>query len=225
MIASLATAATGSSSTAGTESTNNLNEAQDRFLKLLVTQMKNQDPMNPMDNAAVTTQMAQISTVSGIAQLNDTLKSLLGQGSGAQALQGAALAGHQVLVPGNALELAGSAGGASSVASAGFELAAAADRVTLTVQDSAGRTLKQSELGAQSAGVHAITWDGLTTSGERAVDGRYTFKIDAVAANKALPVTALALGRVNGVSPGGSGLQLDLGALGLRAYSDVKRIQ
>ena len=202
-----------------TASTSTLDEAQDRFLKLLVSQMKNQDPLNPMDNAAVTTQMAQISTVTGIGQLNDTLKALLGQETGAQTIQGAALAGHQVLVSGNVLNLAGGAAGA------GFELTSAAERVTLTVQDSSGRTLQSSELGARGAGVHTLSWDGLTSTGERAVDGRYTFKIDALAGGKELPATTLALGRVSGVSPGNGGLQLDLGALGLRAYGDVKRIQ
>lgn len=219
MIAPIPDALNGASASAGAGSAKNMNEAQDRFLKLLVTQMKNQDPLNPMDNAAVTTQMAQISTVTGISQLNDTLKTLLGQGTDTQALQGASLAGHQVLVSGNALELAGGA------ATAGFELTKAADRVALSVQDSTGRTLKQIELGPHPAGVYVANWDGVTTTGDRAVDGRYTFKIDATAAGQAMPATALALGRVNGVSPGNGSLQLDLGSLGIRAYSDVKRIQ
>ena len=219
MIAPIPASLNGAGSATGAGSANNIDVAQDRFLKLLVTQMKNQDPLNPMDNAAVTTQMAQISTVTGIAQLNDTLKTLLGQESGAQALQGAALAGHQVLVSGNSLELAG------GVATAGFELTTAADRVALSVQDSTGRTLKQIELGPHQAGVYVANWDGVTATGERAVDGRYSFKIEAAAAGKAMPATALALGRVNGVSPGNGNLQLDLGSLGIRAYSDVKRIQ
>jgi flagellar basal-body rod modification protein FlgD len=73
--------------------------------------------------------------------------------------------------------------------------------------------------------VHTFAWNGLTTTGDKAADGRYTFRIEAAAAGTAVPAATLAQGRVNGVTPSGTGLQLDLGALGMRAYSDVKQIQ
>ena len=69
----MVTAVTGSTSTSSTTSTTSVQAQQDRFLKLLVTQMKNQDPLNPMDNAEITSQMAQLSTVTGIEKLNETL--------------------------------------------------------------------------------------------------------------------------------------------------------
>lgn len=203
----------------GAKTAKNMNEAQDRFLKLLVSQMKNQDPMNPMDNAQVTSQMAQISTVTGIGQLNDTISGFLGKLSGLESLQGAALAGRQVLVSGNSLDLAG------GNATAGFELPAAADGVTLSVKDSSGRTLYRSNLGAQTAGVHSFSWNGLTTTGDRVADGRYTFTLEATAAGTAVPAMSLAYGKVNGVTPASDGLKLDLGSLGIRAYSDVKQVQ
>ena len=78
---------------------------QDRFLKLLVTQMKNQDPLNPMDNAQVTSQMAQLSTVSGIDKVNSTLKALTDSMSAGQALSATGMIGHGALVPGSSLEL------------------------------------------------------------------------------------------------------------------------
>jgi flagellar basal-body rod modification protein FlgD len=214
-----ATATTAATPSVGAKTAENMNEAQDRFLKLLVSQMKNQDPLNPMDNAQVTTQMAQISTVTGIGQLNDTISGFLSKLTGMESLQGASLAGHQVMVSGNALELAGGAAGG------GYELTGAADSVNVSVMDAAGRTVYQGKLGAQTAGVHTFGWNGLTTTGEKAADGRYSFKIDASLQGKALPATALGFGRVNGVTPSSSGLQLDLGSLGVRAYSDVKQIQ
>ena len=79
------------------------NASQDRFLKLLVAQLNNQDPMNPMDNAQMTSQMAQINTVTGIQQVNETLKSMAEQFSGMQVLQGSSMVGHNVLVQGNTL--------------------------------------------------------------------------------------------------------------------------
>jgi flagellar basal-body rod modification protein FlgD len=213
------TAAAAATPSVGAKTAQNMNEAQDRFLKLLVTQMKNQDPMNPMDNAQVTTQMAQISTVTGIGQLNDTISGFLGKLTGMESLQGASLAGHRVLVSGNAIELAGGAAGG------GFELGSAADSVTVSVLDASGRKIFQNSLGAQPAGVHTFAWNGLTTTGDKAADGHYTFKIDATTAGAALPATTLAFGNVGGVTPASSGLQLDLGTLGVRAYSDVKQIQ
>src|SRR5512147_131653 len=77
----------------------------DRFLKLLVAQMQNQDPLNPMDNAQVTSQMAQINTVTGIEKLNTTVQGLNSQFVQMQALQGASLVGRDVIVPGNLVDI------------------------------------------------------------------------------------------------------------------------
>ena len=92
----------------------------DRFLKLLVAQMQNQDPLNPMDNAQVTSQMAQIQTVTGIEQLNTTVEGLSSQFVQLQALQGASLVGRDVIVPGNLLDID------NGTAQGGFELTSAA---------------------------------------------------------------------------------------------------
>ena len=80
---------------------NSIDKAQDRFMTLLVTQMKNQDPLNPMDNAQVTSQMAQLSTVTGIDKLNNTLESLIGSVQTGQSYQASSMIGHNVLVAGN----------------------------------------------------------------------------------------------------------------------------
>lgn len=98
--------------------------SEDRFLELLVPQLKNQDPLNPLANAEVTTQTAQISTVSGIDRLNRTLRMLVGSIGESQSMRTAALIGREVLVEGNTLEWS------SGVAHGGFEPGAAADAVT-----------------------------------------------------------------------------------------------
>src|SRR3954469_4587875 len=97
------------------------NATSDRFLKLLVAQMQNQDPLNPMDNAQVTSQMAQINTVTGIEKLNTTMQGLSGQFVQMQALQGASLVGRDVIVPGNKIDMQ------DGVGQGGFELTSAAD--------------------------------------------------------------------------------------------------
>src|SRR4051794_1170360 len=93
--------------------------SSDRFLKLLVTQLQNQDPLNPMDNAQVTSQMAQINTVTGIEKLNTTVQGLNSQFVQLQALQGASLVGRDVLMQGDALQTSDGAG------TGGFELGSA----------------------------------------------------------------------------------------------------
>jgi flagellar basal-body rod modification protein FlgD len=110
--------AVNATSAAAPPATKNDAGSADRFLKLLVTQLKNQDPLNPMDNAQITSQMAQINTVSGIDKLNTTVASLGTQMLQSQALQGAALVGHDVTIVGDGLSISGGVG------VAGFELAA-----------------------------------------------------------------------------------------------------
>ena len=77
-----------------------------KFMTLLVTQLKNQDPMNPLDNAQLTTQLAQLSTVTGVNKLNTTLESLKASYQSSEALQATNLIGHGVLVAGDFINLA-----------------------------------------------------------------------------------------------------------------------
>jgi flagellar basal-body rod modification protein FlgD len=134
-------------------------EVQNRFLKLLVTQLKNQDPLNPLDNAAVTTQISQISTVTGIENLNATMQTLLSNFNDGQSMQAAGLLGKSVLVPGSRLALGdGEAGG-------GANLAGPADKVTLSILDAAGKVVQSQNLGAREAGSFSFTWDGKTDAG------------------------------------------------------------
>ena len=110
----------------GAAGTANQAGAEDRFLKLLVAQMQNQDPLNPMDNAQVTSQMAQIQSVNGIEKLNRTVESLGTQFAQMNALQGASLVGRDVIVPGNRL-----APNDVGLVQGGFELDGPADRVQI----------------------------------------------------------------------------------------------
>ena len=125
---------------------------KDTFLKLLVAQLQNQDPLNPMDNAQVTSQMAQIQTVSGIEKLNSTVLGLNAQFAQLQTLGGAALVGRHVLIEGNRLVASDGTG------HGGFELASQADRVKLEVLDGAGRVIDAVDLGAHASGRHSFDW-------------------------------------------------------------------
>jgi flagellar basal-body rod modification protein FlgD len=202
----------------GAAKENSSADQQSKFLTLLVAQMKNQDPLNPVDNAQVTSQLAQISTVDGIERLNSTMKTIVGSNESTQAVQAASLAGRQVLVTGNALTLSG------GKAFAGFELAQAVDSLKISITDASGATVHEVDMGAQPAGIHAFEWDGATDSGNTSADGGYTFKLKAIAQGQNVDVTALAAARVDGVSRGSDGLSVSVGTLGSRTLDQVRRI-
>lgn len=191
---------------------------QDRFLKLLVTQMKNQDPLNPMDNAQVTSQLAQLSTVSGIDKLNATLQALSDSMMSGQSLQAASMIGHGVLVPGQGVDLVkGSAFG-------GVDLAQSVDKLDVSIYDKGGTLVRNIQLGAQPVGLASWQWDGRNDSGLNMSDGSYTFKVNAVQAGVPVPATALQFGMVNSVMQGKQGVTLSVGQLSGIAMSQVRQI-
>lgn len=188
---------------------------QDRFLKLLVAQLNNQDPMNPMDNAEMTTQMAQISTVTGVEQLNATVKSLMAQLTATQLMQGSTLVGHDVLVPGNTLAMK------DGTASAAFDLDVDADNVKVSVQDAAGKTLETIDLGAIKAGRTNFSWDGSKYPG--VVSPTYT--VTAKAGTSTLTATTYVRDNVSAVRTESDGtLTLQLRGLGDVPYTQVSSV-
>ncbi len=201
-----------------TKTANTAADTQDRFLKLLTTQLKNQDPLNPMDNAQLTSQLAQISTVDGIERLNATLQKLLSNNVDGEALQAAALVGHQVMVAGSGLTLT------SSGAVGGLELSAAADQVVLTIKDANGLTMKTLDLGNLGAGAHNFAWDGKADSGAQAVNGAYSISVAARRGSEKVEVLPLQLVGVMSVNRSTQGVTLDLGKLGLARMSDIRQI-
>jgi flagellar basal-body rod modification protein FlgD len=212
------------SSSSGSSSTNQVSETQSRFLTLLTAQLKNQDPLNPMDNAQMTSQLAQISTVDGIERLNTTLQALTSNAADTQTAQAAALVGQVVLVPGSSMKLATDTTSGTASAFGGIELASAADKVMVTIKDSNGLVVKTLDLGAQKAGDATFTWDGTSDSGATAADGTYSYTIAATQGSNKVTATALALGSVASVNRSGSDITLTIGSLGNFAVSDIRKI-
>ncbi|GAB4475889.1 MAG: flagellar hook assembly protein FlgD [Burkholderiaceae bacterium] len=194
-------------------------ELNDRFLKLLVAQMNNQDPLNPLDNAQVTSQMAQINTVTGINNLSETVAQMVAQFAQLQSLQAAQLTGRSVMVAGNGLAL-----GADGEARAGFELPAPADDVKVEVRDANGVLVREIALGAAKEGVQRFAWDGTTDSGARAAAGTYTFAVKATASGREIDATALTVRQVEGVLQDAGTVSLILSGLGPVAFGDIKQI-
>jgi flagellar basal-body rod modification protein FlgD len=209
------TATSATSATANTNKSTSVTDASDRFLKLLVTQMQNQDPLNPMDNAQVTSQMAQINTVTGIEKLNTTMGAMSTSFTQMQMLQGVSLVGHGVLLEGNQLaaDTDGNAVGA-------YELSGSAGKVAIEIKSAAGKVIDTVQAGAQSSGQHGFSWtppEGTDLTG-------MTFNVKATAGSTAIGSTNLMSDVVDAVRTDASGLMVHLRNNGETAYSKVKTL-
>jgi flagellar basal-body rod modification protein FlgD len=203
-------ASAAAASLANAQTNSLVSDTQDRFLTLLVTQLQNQDPLNPMDNAQVTSQIAQLSTVNGIQQLNNTLLALSGQMDMSQSLQAASLIGKDILYPGGKISVGGSPD-ATTVTPFGYDLMSPAAKTVMTVRDASGATVYTQDLGPQDSGVYRLGWDGKTTGGTQAPDGAYTVSFSATDANEQpVSVQALTAGHVSSVAYAADGLKLNL---------------
>ena len=197
---------------------NSIDKAQDRFMTLLVTQMKNQDPLNPMDNAQVTSQMAQLSTVTGIDKLNKTLESLISSVQTGQSYQASSMIGHNVLVPGNEISNTGTGG------YFGVDLPVGADKLSVTIKDSTGYTVRTLAFGSQQAGTLPLNWDGFSDDGSLAKTGNYKFEVAATVADQSAAAESLNYAQVMSISNSSNGVKLNLSNLASVNTADVKEI-
>ena len=188
--------------------------SEDRFLKLLVAQLSNQDPLNPMDNAQMTSQMAQISTVSSIEKVNTSLGGLASQLASLQMLQASTLVGRNVLVQGSQLAInEGRAGGA-------IDLAARADSVQIEIMSAGGQVVDKIDLGRLEPGRHAFEWDASRHPGVVSA----SYRVSATSAGKAVATTQMVRDQVEAVSADSGVMNVQLRGLGSIAYSTVKAI-
>ncbi len=194
-------------------------QLQNNFLTMLVTQMNNQDPLNPMDNSQLTSQLAQISTVSSMQTMNATLSQLLAQTSASRAMDSAALIGRTVMVPGSNVAVKGGTPGTF-----GVDLPATADAVTVSVLDKSGNVVRTIDMKGQATGVHDIAWDGKNDAGNAVPDGDYTFKVAATANGTSVKPVALAYGKVQNISGDSTGVLVGLGDGRTANIDDVRRI-
>jgi flagellar basal-body rod modification protein FlgD len=214
---SSSSSATGStSSTSGTSAA----DLQNTFLQLLVAQLKNQDPTNPMDSSQMTSQLAQISTVQGISQLNTSLSSLSTQLSAGQQSQAALLIGSTVLAPGNSISVASGKAGAF-----GVTLANSVSDLQVVVKNSAGTIVNTIDLGKQSAGTIPVGWTPTDTAGNTLPDGTYTITATGTINGQQATATTLTGATVESVvtqSTGTAGLVLSNGStVGLTSVAAI----
>lgn len=202
-----------------TASDSNASDLQNNFLKLLVVQLQNQDPTNPMDNQQLTSQLAQINTVSGIEKLNTTLSSVLSQINSQQSLDASTLIGKGVMIEGSQILT-----GNGSTTPFGIRLEEASDKTTVSVQSASGETVRTLQLGSMCAGVHHDFWDGTLEDGSTAPDGAYTFTLSSTRGDNRVVAQPLNYARVNGVTPSSDGARLDLGTKGMAMLNELSQI-
>jgi flagellar basal-body rod modification protein FlgD len=189
------------------------------FLLMMTQQLKNQDPVNPMDNGAFLAQLAQISTVQGLGELNKKADQFLGSTSTDQALRGAALIGRQVEVPGNALTL-----GADGDASASINVTGKGP-VSVVVQDANGVPVRTLSLPAGASGSQQLRWDGRDDAGNRLPAGSYAFAASQVGGDgKPVTLDGTSNVTVESVSLGKDGVTLNLPGGQTVQLSQVQRI-
>jgi flagellar basal-body rod modification protein FlgD len=210
--------ASSTSKTKKADDPGDVSATQDKFLKMLVAQMQNQDPLNPMDNAAVTSQMAQLNTVSGIQNLNTTMQTMASAFTSGQAVQATSMLGRTIMLEGNKINLQGGTGVAA------VDLGQAADQVSVEVKDSTGKVVHTAALGALPSGLHEITWDGKADDGGTVPSGTYTFDVKAKSAGSDAKFTALSIAKVQGVTQATDGIHLLTDSSGDLKMSDVKKI-
>src|SRR5450830_1861847 len=212
-----------------TAAAGSVEEETNKFLTLLVTQLQNQDPMNPLDNAQLTSQLAQLSTVTGVNKLNTTLESLKSSYQSSEALQASNMIGRSVLVEGNYLNLT------KGQSVMGVDLGTAADSVKLIITDpSTGLDVDTIDLGSKPAGTLPMVWDGvpdpknLNADGSPVTmkDGKYIIRVEARAGGELLKdAKTLSLDSVASVTANAAtGVKLNLPGKGIVSIDDIKQI-
>lgn len=192
---------------------------QERFMSLLVAQLKNQDPLAPMDNAQVTSQMAQLNTVTGINNLNDSMGKMASAFSANQTAQAVSMLGRTVMTDGDGLMLQG------GKATGAVELKQSADTVRVDILNAKGDVIRAIDLGANGKGIHEFEWDGKDSAGASVPEGSYRFEVKASAAGLPAELSTLTKSVVQGVRNAGAEGSKLLTSNGQEVnFTDIKQV-
>jgi flagellar basal-body rod modification protein FlgD len=192
------------------------------FLTLMLAQLQNQDPTNPIDSSTFLTQLSELSEVQGITQLNTSFSALSSSLSSSQALQASSLLGHQALVASSTATLPTN----GATITGAVAVPQTSSSVTVNVMNSSGVLVQQVSLGAQSSGLANFTWNGTEADGSQAPAGQYSLSanVDGVASGTA--VSTYVNGTVQSVTmgAGSTGLTLNIAGLGSVPFTSVMQI-
>ncbi|MDD5286039.1 MAG: flagellar hook capping FlgD N-terminal domain-containing protein [Desulfuromonadaceae bacterium] len=208
MVSSVGTTASSANDSAAAaaamKKTTGLNK--DDFLQLFVTQLKNQDPLNPQDSSQFVTQLAQLTQVEQAYNSNTNLQNLLAAVKGASGLNASSMIGRNVTALGNSVNFSGTATQLS------YDLPAATDSTTVTITDGAGKTVRTFNPGAKSSGANSIVWDGKNDSGALVSPGSYTFAVTGKASDgSTITGKTFTTGKVDGIAFNGTDPVIKIG--------------
>ncbi|KPC53934.1 flagellar hook assembly protein FlgD [Amantichitinum ursilacus] len=210
-----------SSGASGSAAAQAATDQQNQFLKLLVTQLQNQDPTNPMDSAQTTSQLAQISTVTSLAQVNANLQSLLSSSTSGQSLQAASLIGKAVLAP---TKSSFTFDGTNPI-SASVDVPTGTQSMTVQVVNSSGSVVDTFTSTPTAGQMNDIEWDGTDANGNKLAKGEY--KLVAKGTDSSGTTNSLTVDgwqQATSVVLGSSGIQVTLGDGSKVNLSDIKQI-
>lgn len=146
---------------------------QDQFLQLFVKQLQYQNPLNPMDASAFTSQLAQFSSLEQLTNLNTQMKTLLVYQNSLQNTLTINLIGKQVKIAGDSISLK------NNKADVNFTLSKDASKVTISIYNSSGSLVRTIDAGQHAAGDNSYQWDGKDSNGNILPDGQYQVKVEA----------------------------------------------
>jgi flagellar basal-body rod modification protein FlgD len=216
-------AATSSSSTSGAAGAGGgVSLGGTDFLTLMLAQLKNQDPTSPVDSNVFLTQLAELSQVQGITQLNTSFTNLSNSLVGNQAMQASSLLGHQALVPSSTATLATS--GATVTGAVAVPQTSA--HVVVNIADSSGKVVQQINLGAQATGIADFSWNGTEANGALAPVGQYSVSAQVAGAAAGANVPTYINGTIQSVTmgSGSTGMSVNVAGQGTVLFSNVVQI-
>lgn len=188
------------------------------FLHLMTEQLKNQDPLKPLDNAQFLGQLAQFSTVQGIEQMQGAMNLMASVMESDQAFRAAALVGREALVDADSLDLAAGNGVRGEIT------AATAGPMQVEVVDASGAVVRRMTVEAPAAGAVPFAWDGRDDAGATAPSGRYTVRASSGTGSAEQGLDVRVAAQVDSVSIEATGLVLNLAGLGSVPLSAVRRL-
>jgi flagellar basal-body rod modification protein FlgD len=211
------TQSTGNPTATASINSNNKEVTKEDFLRLLISQLQNQDPLKPLDNQEFAQQLATFNSLEQLINVNQRLGTLTDAVSKSNQFNAATLLGKQVMAAGNQISIEDGKGAAIS-----YNLEAAAAKVFVGIKNSRGELVRRFELNNQKSGEQKIPWDGLNGSKTPSPGGTYTFEISAIdSMGKAVAATGHMQGIVTGVNLDGAEPILELGSLRLPLSSVV----
>ena len=195
---------------------------QEDFTQLMLQQLKSQDPFKPTDNTQFIAQMAQLSSVTGISEMKNSLVDVVDSLRSSQVLSASNLLGRDVLVSKDTFSLSAAAPSVMGQ----IELAKPAQQVDIEIRNAAGEVVRRMQSGAQAAGPLQFAWDGKDDSGATVAAGDYKIQATAMTNGQRLAIEMQMRAPVTGVSlpTGGQGPQLQVQGLGTLKLSDVKEV-